>query len=107
MGKKKDYFPNNWQEYKDCDDDMFIDHTFEELMTWKVANWELPSSVCCVIRVTDSETKCVKEHVYSKRSAAQAKVNALMRTPGIEFTVCDHEAIHHLSVSLNDEADDD
>lgn len=104
MAKKKEYFPNNWQEYKDCDDDMFIPHTFEELMTWKVANWELPSSVCCVIRVMNTQTKKVKEFSYSKRSAAQQKVNALMQTPDIEFTVCDHEAIHHLSVS---EADSD
>lgn len=105
MGKKKQpYYPNNWQEYKDCDDDMFIDHTYEELMTWKVANWELPSSICCVIRVMDSDTRKVTEHVYQKRSAAQSKVNALMHTPGIEFTVCDHDAIHNLTVS---EADSD
>ena len=44
--KRKPDFPNNWQEYKDCDDDVFIPHTYEELMSWKVANWELPSSIC-------------------------------------------------------------
>lgn len=96
-GRKKDYFPNNWQEYKDADDDNFIPHTFEEIMSWKVAGWELPSSVCCIIRVTDLETSKVKEHVYQKRSAAQTKVNQLINTPNIEFTVVDHEAIHHLS----------
>jgi len=94
---KKEYYPNNWQEYKDADDDAFIPHTFEEIMSWKVGGWELPSSVCCVIRVTNVETKKVKEHVYSKRSAAQAKVDQLIDMPGIEFTVCDHEAIHHLA----------
>ena len=94
---KKDYLPNNWQEYKDADDDMFIPHTYEELMTWKVANWELPSSVSCIIRVTDLFSKRVTEHVYQKRSAAQAKVQKLINTPDIEFTVCDHQSIHHLS----------
>ena len=96
---KKEYLPNNWQEYKDAPDDAFIPHTFEEIMSWKVAGWELPSSVCCVIRVTNVDTKKVKEHVYSKRSAAQAKVDQLINTPGIEFTVADHESIHHLSPS--------
>ena len=96
---KKEYMPNNWQEYKDAPDDAFIPHTFEEIMSWKVAGWELPSSVCCVIRVTNVDTKKVKEHVYSKRSAAQAKVDQLINTPGIEFTVADHESIHHLSPS--------
>lgn len=97
MGKKKDYLPNNWQEYKDADDSMFIPHTFEELMSWKVANWELPSSVCCIIRITDTDTKKVSEQVYQKRASAQARVQQLISTPGIEFTVCDHQSIHHLS----------
>ena len=56
---KKEYMPNNWQEYKDAPDDAFIPHTFEEIMSWKVSGWELPSSVWCVIRVTYVETKKV------------------------------------------------
>jgi len=96
MGKKKEY-PNNWQEYKDADDGMFHAHTFEEVMSHRVAGWELPSSVCCIIRTSDLNTKKVKEYVYSKRSAAQAKVDALIDTPDIEFTVVDHESIHFLT----------
>ena len=101
MAKKK-YFANNWQEYKDTADSDFIPHTFEEIMSWKVAGWELPSSVCCVIRVTNVDTKKVTEHVYQKRSAAQSKVDQLIDTPNIEFTVADHESIHHISPSYND-----
>lgn len=97
MSGKKEYFPNNWQEYKDADDSDFIPHTFEEIMSWKIAGWELPSSVCCVIRTTDLETKKIKEFVYQKPGMAQRKVEELMRNPGIEFTVCEHDAIHHLS----------
>jgi hypothetical protein len=96
MAKRKE-FPNNWQEYKNADDDMFQPHTFEEIMSWKVAGWELPSSVCCIIRTSDLNTKKVKEYVYQKRSAAQAKVDALINTPDIEFTVVDHESIHFLT----------
>ena len=92
----KRYFPNNWEHYKDAPDEMFEQHSFEEIMDWKVGGWELPSSVCCIIRVRDSKTYKVEEHVYARRSAAQAKVSQLMHTPDIEFTVCDHEAIHHL-----------
>lgn len=96
MAKRK-YYPNNWQEYKDADDDMFVPHTFEELMSWKVAGWELPGSVCCIIRTSNLNTGKVKEYVYQKRSAAQAKVNQLIDTPDIEFTVVDHESIHFLT----------
>ena len=91
----KQYYPNNWQEYKDAPDEMFEQHTFDEIMSWKVACWELPSSVSCIIRVHDSNGK-IKEHVYQREHAAQEKVRKLMKTPHIEFTVCNHESIHHL-----------
>ena len=103
-GKK--YYPNNWQEYKDAPDDMFVPHTFEEVMSWKVAGWELPSSVCCIIRETTPKGK-VKEYVYQKRHAAEAKVEALMRE-GVEFTVCTDEQIHFISPHHEeDESDHD
>lgn len=97
MSGKKNYFPNNWQEYKDAEDSDFIPHTFEEIMSWKVGGWELPSSVCCVIRTTDLKTKKIKEFTYQKPGMAQRKVEELMSNPSIEFTVCEHDAIHHLS----------
>ena len=102
MGKKKEYLPNNWQEYKDADDDMFIPHTFEEIMSWKVANWELPSSISCIIRVYDTQKGKVTETVYQRKDAAMKKIHALMQTPHLEFTVVDHEAIHHLAPETDD-----
>jgi hypothetical protein len=96
MSKKK-YFENNWQLYKDTPADHYQSHTFEEIMSWKVAGWELPSSVYCVIRVTNTDTKKVREHVYQRRDAAQKKVQQLVHQPDIEFVVCDHESIHFLS----------
>ncbi len=92
---KKDYFPNNWQQYKDSDDDNFIPHTFDELMSWKVQSWELPSSVCCIVRVHDYNTRKVSEHVYSKPSAARNKIATLMNAD-CEFTIVDHESVHHI-----------
>ena len=94
MAKKK-YFPNNWQAYKDADDSLFMQHTYEELMEWKLAGWELPSSVCCIIRVTNSKNGKVKEYTYSKPKAAMSFVGKLM-AQGHEFTVADDEQIHHM-----------
>lgn len=99
-GKRKKYFPNNWQEYAQASDDNFIPHTFEEIMSWKIAGWELPSSVYCIIRVNDLNTKQVTEHVYQKHGNAQRKVNELLQTPHVEFTVVDHDSIHHLSPAV-------
>ena len=95
MSKKKPYFHNNWQEYKDADDSFFLAHEFDEFMSWKVGGWELPSSVCCIIRESDPKTKKVKEHVYSKQSYAIKKIHSLM-DEGKEFTICDEVQIHQM-----------
>ena len=95
MKKKNPYFHNNWQQYKDSDDSFFFCHTFDELMDWKVGGWELPSSVCCIIRESDPITKKVKEHVYSKRKYAVKKIHSLMDA-GKEFTICDEVQIHQM-----------
>ena len=83
----KPYYPNNWEAYKDAPDDAFESHTFEEIMSWKVAGWELPSSVCCIIR-------------------AENKVKSLM-AEGAEFTVCTDSAIHFISPDSTDVIDYD
>tara|TARA_R100000458_G_scaffold38709_1_gene36200 strand:- start:291 stop:542 length:252 start_codon:yes stop_codon:yes gene_type:complete len=80
---------------------MFIPHTFDEFMNWKVEGWELPTSVCCIIRETDQETKEVKEHVYSKRSYAMKKIHSLMED-GKEFTICDDSQVQHMTPENNE-----
>ena len=96
MAKKK-YFPNNWQAYKDSPDDLFFDHGFEEFMNWKIGGWELPSSVACIIRV--KEKKKVKEYVYESSYHAMNKVGKLMDA-GLEFTIVDSDAVHHMEPKL-------
>ena len=100
--KKKPYFPNNWQEYKDADPEMFLPHSFLEVMDWKVAGWELPSSVNCIIRTTDLATKKVKEHVYRRKSAADNKIVELLNTKTHEFTVVTHESQHYVGPKPQD-----
>ena len=95
------YYPNNWQQYKDAPDELFEQHTFEEVMSWKVAGWELPASVCCIIRANTHRGK-IKEFVYQKHSAAEAKVASLINE-GVAFTVCTNEAIHFVSPTADDE----
>lgn len=107
MSGKKKYFPNNWQRFKDAPDELFVPHMFVEVMDWKVAAWELPSNVCCMIREENLETKKVKEHVYQKRHAAERKVAQLMKKDGIEFTVCTPEQIHFVSQLDIEDYDDD
>ena len=107
-GKKKPEYPNNWQKFKDAPDEMFAPHSFFEVMDWKVAGWELPSNVDCVIRAQNRSTMKVKEYVYRRRHAAENKVRELMSNDDVEFTVCTHEQIHFISHRpLDDEEDDD
>lgn len=89
----KRYFPNNWEEYANTPDKDFIPHTFAEVMHWKIGGWELPSSVCCIIRAMDKDTRKVKEYVYSRPSYAQRALINLTKNPNTEVTICDAEAI--------------
>ena len=105
MMSKKKYFPNNWQRYKDCPDNFFslggnVHHTFDDFMEWKVGGWDLPSSVCCIIRVQDNKTKKISEHVYSKPTAAVKFINKLMEEEK-EFVICDEEQVQ-LMLPSND-----
>ena len=95
MSKKKPYYHNNWSKLKDAPAELFDSIEFDEFMEWKIGGWELPSSVCCIIRESDPKTKKVKEHVYSKPHYAVKKINSLM-DKGREFTVCDEANVHQM-----------
>ena len=100
MPKKKPYYHNNWKEYRNAPAEWFEPLDYDEFMDWKVAGWELPSSCYCIIRVTDLETKKVKEHVYHHHKTAQKMVNKLLNMDGVEFTVVDPHTIKHLHPDL-------
>ena len=51
--------------------------TWEEFEDWKLRGWEIPSSVCCIIRAETSKGK-VKEYVYQKQHAAENRVRQLV-----------------------------
>ena len=91
MGK---YFPNNWQRFKDAPDDMFYTPTWDEFTKWKLAGWELPESVVCIIRA-EKDNK-IQEYTYQRECYAHDRIDQLMRE-GVSFTVVDNEAVHHLN----------
>ena len=104
-GKK--YFPNNWKAYKDSPDDFFITPTFEEFMHWKIGGWELPESVCCVIRESNNKTGKVKEYVYEKESAARNRLEKILDARDSEVTVVNHDAVHTLFIGNEEDYDDE
>jgi hypothetical protein len=106
MGKSKQpYYDSNWELYKKAPDDFFVPHSFDEIMEWKVAGWELPASVCCVIRVASTKNGKVKEFIYRSPAAAKKKIHKLFESQDIEFTVADHESIHHFYPENNETED--
>ena len=96
MSKKKPkYFPNNWKAYKLSPDEFFLPIDYDEFYQWKVMGWQLPSSVSCIIREEDPNTGKITEHVYSRQSAAQKRIEDRMKHD-TRFTICDEEAVHML-----------
>lgn len=96
MKKQKPYYPNNWEAISNAPDECFETLPFEQFMDWKIAGWELPSSIDCIIREHNLETGKITEHVYRKTSAAKKKVNKIMDECTSEFVLASHDSIHHL-----------
>ena len=79
--------------------------TYEEFVDWKLRGWELPSSVCCIIRETTSKGK-IKEYTYQKQYAAENKVKQLMADKS-EFIVCTDSELQFITPHNHDEFDFD
>ena len=90
---KKPYYPNNWKAYKDTPAELFDSIEYDEFMSWKVAGWEIPSSVSCIIREDNRITGKVTEHVYKRQGDARNKARAIMEAGESDFTVCTRDAI--------------
>ena len=105
MSKKK-YYHNNWAAIKDAPAELFIPMPFDEFMEWKIAGYEIPSSVNCIIRERDLNTGKVKEYVYQRPMAAKKKLEERMQAGEFEFTVCNDDAIHLLTPIEEDPYDD-
>ncbi len=104
--KKKPYFPNNWQQYKDAPAEWFEPIPVEQFFDWKVAGWELPSSVACIIREHNQVTGKVKEHVYQRTHAAQNKAREIMAIGESEFTVVTADEIQFMEPKWLEDYDD-
>ena len=92
MSGKKPYLPNNWQQWKEVPDEFLYAPTFEEFADWKLSGWELPSSICYIIRETTDKGK-IRDHIYQKRYAAENKIKNLIKS-GNEFVVCTEDELH-------------
>ena len=40
---KRRYYPNNWKQYKDSEDKFFKPIAYNEIMSWNIDGWEIPS----------------------------------------------------------------
>ena len=96
MPKKKPYYHNNWAAIKEAPDSFFIPLPFDEFMDWKIGGWQLPSTCNILIRERNLSTGKVKEYTYRRPSAARKKLEQRMQFGNLEFTVCDHDAVHLL-----------
>ena len=104
--KKEPYFPNNWEEISNAPAEYFDSLLFDQFMDWKMAGWQIPSSVNCIIRQHNVETGKVKEYVYQREHAARKKLTKMMAEGKYEFYVCNEDSIHHLYPQYIPEYDD-
>ncbi len=91
---KRRYYPNNWKQYKDSPDDMFIEHPYDEFMAWKIDGWELPCACTCIIRA--EENGKIKEYAYQTQGHAKRRIERLVKNQQ-NFVVCDNDAIQPIN----------
>ena len=103
MNGKKPYHPNNWKLFKEAPDEAFHPHTFEEVMDFKVAGWELPADVACMIRATNLKNYKTKEYIYKRQHAAERRIRKLMQAQTHEFIICTHDAVHYVGPDYLDD----
>lgn len=103
MAANKKYFPNRWKAYKDAPDEMFMQHSYLEIMQYKIGGWELPSNVCCIIRSRNKDTLKVKEYVYQYPKVADKKIDQLIDCHELELTICTPDSIHFVSTDTDHE----
>ena len=89
-------FPNKWRKIKDIPADKFEPLFYEDVMDWKIAGWELPADVACVIRARNLEDSKIKEHVYKRMSAAESKIRQYMTYKSHELVICAEEALYYV-----------
>ena len=106
MSKYKPYFPNNWAAIQAAPAEYFDAIPFLQFMDWKIAGWEIPSSISCIIREHNLETGKVKEYTYERSHAAETKLKKMMKEGTSELTVVDHDNIHHLTPRYEEDYDD-
>ena len=105
--KRKKYFPNNWKLYKDAPSELYVDHLYEEVMDWKVAGWELPRDVYCIIRATHLKTKKVKEYVYKRPAAADKKLVEFCKAKTHDLCITTHECQQYIGPMPKDDDEGD
>ena len=106
MAKKKPYYPNNWKKIKAVPAEYFDALSVEDFMEWRLYNWEIPSSVACIIREENSVTGLITEYTYQRPSAAKKKMREIM-DKGHEFLVANSEQVKLMQPHWEDEIDDE
>jgi len=86
---------------------MFQSISYDDVMEWKIAGWELPMGVACIIRARNLENSKVTEHVYRRMSYAENKIRKYMNSQTHELIVCAEEALYYVHPKLLQEFDDD
>ena len=104
--RKKKYFPNNYEAVKAAPYQWFMPIPFDEFMDWKIAGYEIPSSINCIIRETRLDTGEVTEYVYQTAGRARNKCRQIMDEGVSEMVICTDEELHYLYPEYIEDYDD-
>lgn len=89
MSSKKPYFPNNIEGVMDT---TYFPVDVETVMDNSLL-WEIPSSVCVIMRAENVRTGKVEEYSYQSVRHARERLHKLMISGDYEVTLADEDSI--------------
>ena len=99
MTSKKPYFPHNIDavmetEYHPVDYEIVMDNT---------CLWEIPSSVCVIMRAENKKTGKVEEYSYQSTAHARKRLEKLLGNGEYRVTICDDMQVVQLNPEFIEE----
>ena len=95
MSKRK-YYPNKVKQIQAIPSKHFESIDFEDFLDWKIAGYELPEGVMCLLRERNLRTNKVSEYTYQQMSAAKRRTNKILKQGDSELTIWTHSQVAHI-----------
>ena len=92
---KRKYYPNNWDDIKECPSSYFPAMLYDEFKDWKVHGYQLPSSHYGIVRIENKDTGTIEEYTYKTEHHTKRKLKKEVGK-NCTITIATDDGVFHL-----------